>query len=77
MAHLIKLHIADVEHNSKIKYKPALFNLDVVVNIEPDDENPNHSIIITRWRNDGIVVKESLDEILKLSNTDSHMVLHG
>ena len=75
MAHLIKLHVADIEHNSSIKYKPALFNLDTVIQIEPDLSNVNHSIILTRWSNEGIIVKESLDEILELSNTDPKFLL--
>lgn len=75
MAHLIKLYVADVEHNSTIKYKPALFNLDTVVQIEPDVSDGNHSIILTRWSNEGIKVKESLDEILELSNNDPKLLL--
>lgn len=64
MAHFVKLHQLDLTHDNSRSYIPVLFNLDTVVNIEPSKV---HSIIYTRWNSNGIRVKESLDEILKLS----------
>jgi hypothetical protein len=64
MAHFVKLHQLDLTHDNSRNYIPVLFNLDTVVNIEPSKV---HSIIYTRWNNNGIRVKETLDEILKLS----------
>lgn len=64
MAHFVKLHQLDLTHDNSRNYIPVLFNLDTVVNIEPSKV---HSIIYTRWNSNGIRVKESLDEILKLS----------
>lgn len=49
-----------------MNYTAILFNLDTVVSIEPSPSK-KHSIIITRWNNNGIRVKETLDDIYKLS----------
>ncbi len=67
MAHFIKLHQRDVQHDNSMAYTPILFNMDTVVSIEPSPSK-KHSIIITRWNNNGIRVKETLDEIYKLAN---------
>ena len=56
MAHFIKLHGQD---NSEM-----LFNLDVVVSIDP---LPDGTMICTRWGS--TKVKEDLDTILRLSNS--------
>ena len=56
MAHFIKLHGQD---NAEI-----LFNLDVVVSIDP---LPDGTMICTRWGS--TKVKEDLDTILRLSNS--------
>jgi hypothetical protein len=70
MAHFIKLNVLDLGHSeteNKIdrKYVPNLINLDMVVNIEPSKV---HSLIFTKNNAQSpIRVKESLDEILKLS----------
>jgi hypothetical protein len=64
MAHLIKLHLLDLTHDNKKDYIPALINLDAVVSIEPSKV---HSIIYTKSNSQGIIVKESLDQILALS----------
>ena len=56
MAHFIKLHGQD---NAEM-----LFNLDVVVSIDP---LPNGTMICTRWGS--TKVKEDLDTILRLSNS--------
>mgnify|MGYP006282107677 FL=1 len=66
MAHLIKLHQLDLTHDNKRNYIPVLFNLDTVVSIEPG--NKIHSVIYTRWNSNGVRVRETLDEILELSN---------
>jgi hypothetical protein len=72
MAHFIKLHLVDLNHDNSSNYVPVLFNLDTVISIEPA-MNGKHSSIVTRWTNNGgIAVRESLDEILKLSNTNHH-----
>ena len=55
MAHFIKLHGQD---NTEM-----LFNLDVVVSIDPIESG---TMICTRWGS--TKVKEDLDTILKLSN---------
>ena len=58
MAHFIKLHGQD---NAEM-----LFNLDVVVSIDP---LPDGTMICTRWGS--TKVKEDLDTILRLSNSPS------
>lgn len=65
MAHLVKLNQADFTHNNSIEYLPVLFNLDTVISIEPYGKN--HSVIYTTRNNVGVRVKESLEDILKLS----------
>ena len=71
MAHFIKLHQLDLNHDNSRTYTPILVNLDTVVSIEPSISN-KHSLIITRWNNNGVRVKETLDEIYKLSNNKQH-----
>jgi hypothetical protein len=66
MAHFVKLHQLDLHHDNSMNYTPILFNLDTVVSIE-HSPSKKHSIIITRWNNNGIRVKETLDDIYKLS----------
>lgn len=67
MAHFVKLHSLDLTHENDRNYIPILFNLDTIVSIEPSVSG-KHSIITTRWAtNNGIRVKETLDEILELS----------
>ncbi len=56
-----------MHHDNSMAYTPILFNMDTVVSIEPSPSK-KHSIIITRWNNNGIRVKETLDEIYKLAN---------
>jgi hypothetical protein len=58
MAHFIKLHGLD---NAEM-----LFNLDTVVSIDP---MPEGTVICTRWGS--TKVKESLDTILRQSNSPS------
>jgi len=67
MAHFIKLHQLDLHHDNSMAYTAILFNMDTVVSIEPSPSK-KHSIITTRWNNNGIRVKETLDEIYKLAN---------
>jgi len=77
MAHLIKLNQLDLTHDNNRNYTPVLFNLDTVVSIEP---SKIHSIIYTRWNSNGIRVKESLDDILRLSKScsgDNKAVING
>lgn len=66
MAHFVKLHQLDLHHDNSMAYTPILFNMDTVVSIEPSPSK-KHSIIITRWNNNGIRVKETLDDIYKLA----------
>ena len=68
MAHFVKLHQLDLNHDTTKNYLPILFNLDTVVSIEPSPSG-KHSIITTRWTttNNGIRVRETLDDILALS----------
>ena len=66
MAHFVKLHQLDLHHDNSMAYTPILFNLDTVVSIE-SSPSKKHSIIITRWNNNGIRVKETLDDIYKLA----------
>ena len=56
MAHFIKLHTGD--------HQEMLFNLDVVVSIDP---LPDGTMIQTRWG--GTKVKEDIDTILRLSSS--------
>ena len=76
MAHMVLLHLLDVNHDRSNDYVETLFNLDTVISIEPSKV---HSIIYTRWNDRGIKVKESLEEILALSKeSDGNKgILHG
>jgi hypothetical protein len=70
MAHFIKLNVLDLGHDHNYnttnrKYIPNLINLDMVINIEP---SVVHSLIFTKNSSQQpIRVRESLDEILKMS----------
>lgn len=68
MAHFIKVNVLDPSHDGDPKnrtYIPTLINLDLVVSIEPSKV---HSLIFTKNnQQQPIRVKESLDELLKLS----------
>jgi len=68
MAHLIKLSQLDLTHDNTNTYIPILFNLDRATTIEPSPSG-KHSVITTSQHNSGIRVKETLDEILKLSRS--------
>jgi hypothetical protein len=77
MAHFIKLSVLDPSHdnNSKREYITNLINLDMVINIEPSTV---HSLIFTKNNlQHPIRVKESLDEILRLSNCCDKTRLNG
>jgi len=80
MAHFVKLHQLDLNHDNGKTYQPIIFNLDTVVSIEPSPSG-KHSIITTRWTSTaGVRVKETLDDILSLSrdcNKDKKPVLNG
>ena len=68
MAHLIKLNQLDLNHDNTRTYIPILFNLDRAVSMEPSPSG-KHTVINTSHQNGGSIrVKETLDEILKLSN---------
>lgn len=68
MAHLIKLNQLDLNHDSSRTYIPILFNLDRAVSMEPSPSG-KHTVINTSHHSGGSIrVKETLDEILKLSN---------
>ena len=67
MAHLIKLNQLDLNHDNTRTYIPILFNLDRAISMESSPSG-KHTAIITAHNGAGIRVKESLDEILKLSN---------
>lgn len=67
MAHLIKLNQLDLNHDNTRTYIPILFNLDRAISMEPSPSG-KHTVINTSQNGSGIRVKESLDEILKLSN---------
>ena len=67
MAHLIKLNQLDLNHDNTRTYIPILFNLDRAISMEPSPSG-KHTAIITAHNGAGIRVKETLDEILKLSN---------
>ena len=70
MAHFVKLNVLDPGHDEVINktnrhYNLQLINLDMVVNIE---QSHVHSLIFTKNNvTHPIRVKESLDQILKLS----------
>lgn len=70
MAHFVKLNVLDPGHDEIMnktnrQYNLQLINLDMVVNIEQSDV---HSLIFTKNNTTHpIRVKESLDQILKLS----------
>lgn len=66
MAHLIKLNQLDLNHDNSRTYIPILFNLDKAISMEPSPSG-KHTAIITAHNGAGIRVKESIDEILKLS----------
>lgn len=77
MAHFIKLNVLDPSHdnNDKREYVPNLINLDMVINIEP---SKIHSLIFTKNNLQyPIRVKESLDEILRLSSSCEKQKLNG
>lgn len=57
-----------MQHDNSKTYIPTLVNLDSVITIEP---SKIHSILYTKWNASGIRVKESLDEIFKLSKDES------
>jgi hypothetical protein len=67
MAHLIKLNQLDLNHDNTRTYIPILFNLDMSTSMEPSVSG-KHTVINTSHNGTGIRVKETLDEILKLSN---------
>lgn len=67
MAHLIKLNQLDLNHDNTRTYIPILFNLDRAISMEPSPSG-NHTLINTSQNGSGIRVRETLDEILKLSN---------
>jgi hypothetical protein len=70
MAHFVKLNVLDPGHDeisnkTNRQYNLQLINLDMVVNIE---QSHVHSLIFTKNNvTHPIRVKESLDQILKLS----------
>ena len=67
MAHLIKLNVLDPGHDGTAEdrtYVPNLINLDMVITVEP---SKIHTLIFTKSNQQPIRVRESLDEILKLS----------
>ena len=63
MAHFIKLHT--------LEGSEMLFNLDVVVSIDP---LPDGTMVQTRWG--GTKVKEDIDKILSLSRTTVNSTGH-
>jgi len=66
MAHFVKLNVLDPGHelDGPRVYNQLLINLDMVVHIEPSKV---HSLIFTKNNAQPIRVKETIDEILKLS----------
>jgi hypothetical protein len=66
MAHLIKLNQLDLNHDNTRTYIPILFNLDRAISFESSPSG-KHTVINTS-QNISLRVKETLDEILKLSN---------
>jgi hypothetical protein len=79
MAHFVKLSVLDPGHDDQEnqnnrKYNPQLINLDMVINVE---QSKVHSLIFTKNNSTHpIRVKESLDEILALSQ-GCNKVLNG
>ena len=71
MAHIVTLNQLSYDGDNNKIYIQVLFNLDTVVSIEPSPSG-KHSIIITRWNNNGVRVRETLDEILKLTHPCCH-----
>ena len=67
MAHLIKLNQLDLNHDNTRTYIPILFNLDRAISMEPSPSG-KHTVINTSHNGVSVRVKETLDEILKLSN---------
>ena len=66
MAHLIKLNQLDLNHDNTRTYIPILFNLDRATSMEPSPSG-KHTVINTSNNGPGIRVKETIDEILRLS----------
>lgn len=65
MAHLIKVHALDLNHDNGRDYIPILVNLDNVTSVEPSKV---HTIIYTKDGSSiGIRVKETLEQILNAS----------
>jgi len=69
MAHLIKLNQLDLNHDNSRTYIPILFNLDRATSMEPSPSGM-HTVINTTNNGPGIRVKESIDQIFKLSKGD-------
>lgn len=71
MAHFVKISVldlghCDLENITNRKYNEQLINLDMVINVE---QSKIHSLIFTKDNTQHpIRVKESLDQILRLSN---------
>jgi|APGre2960657505_1045072.scaffolds.fasta_scaffold88683_2 hypothetical protein len=77
MAHFIEVHQLTLDHMGNNCYTPILFNLDTIISIE-SSTNCKHSIITTRWtNNNNIRIKETLSEILILSNGLKKSVMYG
>lgn len=70
MAHLVKLHRMDKQHDGNNTYDPVLYNLDTIVSMEISPTG-THTILSTRWNPVGDMVKETLDEILTLSRSNT------
>jgi len=70
MAHFVKISVldlghCDLENITNRKYNEQLINLDMVINVE---QSKIHSLIFTKDNTQHpIRVKESLDQILRLS----------
>lgn len=67
MAHLIKLNVLDMQHDNSKTYIPTLVNLDSVITIESSHV---HSILNMKWGTSGLKVKETIEEILKMSKDE-------
>jgi hypothetical protein len=76
MAHLIKLNQLDLNHDATRTYIPILFNLDRAISMEPSPSG-KHTVINTSHNGSSIRVRESIDEILVLSNGCSKKQLNG
>jgi hypothetical protein len=77
MAHLIKLNQLDLNHDNTRDYIPILFNLDRVISMEPSSSG-KHTVINTSQNGSGIRVKETIEEILKMSRGScSDNILNG